>query len=101
MKLDERRAYGLCFWCDEKFALGHRCKTKRLYSIRIIDDEEDTEEEDNKNEDYVHEILTPLISLDALEGIVGFHTLQVTKKVDKHSLFIIVDSGSTHYFIYT
>jgi len=23
--LDERRAKGLCFWCDEKFMPGHRC----------------------------------------------------------------------------
>lgn len=32
-ELNERRAKGLCFWCDEKFVTGHRCKNKRLYSL--------------------------------------------------------------------
>jgi hypothetical protein len=32
-ELNERRAKGLCFWCDEKFVTGHRCKNKKLYSL--------------------------------------------------------------------
>ncbi|KAL6312566.1 hypothetical protein AAG906_005983 [Vitis piasezkii] len=33
--LDERRAKGLCFWCDEKFTPGHKCKRKQLYVMQI------------------------------------------------------------------
>jgi hypothetical protein len=32
-ELDERRAKGLCFWCDEKFIPVHRCRNKRVYSL--------------------------------------------------------------------
>ena len=33
--LDERRARGLCFWCDERFILRHRCKKKQLYVMQL------------------------------------------------------------------
>ncbi|XP_070017004.1 uncharacterized protein [Nicotiana sylvestris] len=28
-EMDERRAKGLCFWCDEKYIPGHNCKKKK------------------------------------------------------------------------
>lgn len=31
--LDEMRAKGLHFWYDDKFALGHKCKKNKLYSL--------------------------------------------------------------------
>ena len=34
-EFDERRAKGLCFWCDEKFVLGHKCKQKQLYLVEV------------------------------------------------------------------
>ena len=46
-----------------------------------------------------HESLTPHISLNALEGTRGCHTLRVTGKADKHSVYILIDSGSTHNFL--
>ena len=36
-EMDERRAKGLCFWCDEKFVPGHRCKNRKLYSLCIVE----------------------------------------------------------------
>ena len=35
VEFDERRAKGLCFWCDEKFVLGHKCKQKQLYLVEV------------------------------------------------------------------
>jgi hypothetical protein len=43
--------------------------------------------------------VNPIISFNALKGITSFHTLMITSKVDKHSVFIIMDSRSTHNFI--
>jgi hypothetical protein len=31
--LDEMRAKGFYFWYDDKFALGHKCKKNKLYSL--------------------------------------------------------------------
>jgi hypothetical protein len=37
-EMDDRRAKGLCFNCEEKFVRGHRCK--RLFYIQSADDED-------------------------------------------------------------
>ena len=41
----QRRADGLCYNCDEKFVLGHRCK--KLFVIEVIgfDDDDEVDEE--------------------------------------------------------
>jgi hypothetical protein len=81
---------------------GHKCRNKRLYSLCIInDDGEDTGEVETEVEDQNLGTSTPRISINALEGTNGFHTLKVTGKVNKHSLFIMVDSGRTRNFLNT
>lgn len=39
-ELQEKRAKGLCFRCDDKWSMGHRCK-KRELSVLVIEEEED------------------------------------------------------------
>ena len=36
----EKREKGLCFRCDEKFTMGHRCKKKELRVVLVSDEEE-------------------------------------------------------------
>ena len=43
--MDDKRAKGLCFWCDEKFGMGHRCGNKQLHRLEIWDDHGDNYEE--------------------------------------------------------
>jgi len=100
-ELDERRAKGLCFLCDEKFIPGHRCRNKKVYSLCILDDEDVAEEEVQEGSEIDPDTFTPQISINALEGTPGFQTLRVTGKVDKSPLFIMIDFGSTHNFINT
>jgi hypothetical protein len=66
---------------------------KRLYSIYLIDGC------DNKRIESNTKVVTPHIFINALEGTASFHTLKVTGKVDKHLIFIMVDSRSTQNFI--
>jgi hypothetical protein len=47
------------------------------------------------------ETITPFISLKVLEKTMGFHTLRVNGRRDKHLVFILIDSGSTHDFLNT
>jgi len=65
-EMDERRTNGLCFWCDEKFVPGHRCKNQKLYSLCIIEDEEENSEEEETIETMNVEAFTPHLSLHAL-----------------------------------
>ena len=59
----------------------------------VIEEELPEEEENNARE------LTPHISLDALEGTIGLNTLKVKGRIDKTTVCILIDSGSTHNFL--
>lgn len=83
-EMEERRAKGLCFNCDEKFVRGHRCK--RLFYIEVADEEE--EEEENLQ-----------ISLLAITSVRTNDTMQLVVRVGERELLALLDSGSTDNFI--
>jgi hypothetical protein len=87
-EMDDRRAKGLCFNCDEKFVRGHRCK--RLFYIQSADDEEEP----------VTDAQEAKISLLAVTGIPTSDTMQVSLRVGDRDLVALLDSGSTHNFIH-
>ncbi|XP_073109864.1 uncharacterized protein [Elaeis guineensis] len=70
-EMDDRKAKGLCMWCEEKFIPGHKCQRKHLYRLYLHEPDELEEEvqeagdisaiEDVKDE-------TPHISVHALLG---------------------------------
>ena len=36
-QMDERRKKGLCYNCDEKWAVGHKCKIAKLFLLEGIE----------------------------------------------------------------
>ncbi|XP_072966626.1 uncharacterized protein [Typha angustifolia] len=106
-QVEERRAKGLCFRCDEKFVPGHRC-AKPMGSVMLIDGLEDElaaesadvaghrgeEVEEQNVEDVIAEI-----SLHAYSGTAAPKTLRVNGVVKKTTVRILIDTGSTHNFI--
>lgn len=34
-EMDEKRWKGICFWCDETFTIGHRCRSRQLHMVTI------------------------------------------------------------------
>ncbi|KAM0917971.1 hypothetical protein ACQ4PT_009355 [Festuca glaucescens] len=87
-EMDDRRAKGLCFNCDEKFVRGHHCK--RLFYIQSADDVADTFDE---CDDELQ------ISLLAITGVRTSDTMQLKVRVGDRELVTLLDSGSTHNFI--
>lgn len=98
-EMDEKRAQGICFFCDDKFTPGHKCKAKRhLYSLEleVIDDQQDcgdTEEEDGEVvigvelEGLAEEPLENcVISLQALNGTLGYKTLRLREFTEQKPL---------------
>lgn len=63
VEMEHRRAQGLCYQCDEKYFVGHRCK--RLFVIKIHLDFGDDDDQENLPATNIE----PEISLDALTGI--------------------------------
>jgi len=45
-ELQAKQAKGLCFRCDKKYSVGHKCKNKELQVMVIYEEERDEDEED-------------------------------------------------------
>ncbi|GAU24592.1 hypothetical protein TSUD_289530 [Trifolium subterraneum] len=105
IEMAERRAKGLCMFCDEQFTPGHQFKHKRgqIMVLEIEDDdimvEEPTEETKSLESDSLQSFENAQLSLQALTGIANYHTMRVTGVHDKKLLHILLDSGSTHNFL--
>ena len=48
MDFGERRAKGLCLWCDDKYEFGHKCKGKQLYLVEVNEGSEEDEKKVEK-----------------------------------------------------
>ncbi|KAG8380288.1 hypothetical protein BUALT_Bualt06G0000100 [Buddleja alternifolia] len=103
-EMDEKRAKGLCFLCDEKYTFGHQCsKRRQLFIMEAGDDEEAIEEEQEDSstktpkEEGMEELLTDShVSMHALSGIHDYRTMRVTGNVEGKPIHILIDTGSTH-----
>lgn len=87
--MDEKRAKGFCFFCDDKYVPRHNCRdNKQLYLVEVTEDEEIEVEE---RESLVQELLEDsdefmAISLQAFRGIAGYQTIKVIVHHEKRSL---------------
>ncbi|KAG8483504.1 hypothetical protein CXB51_022371 [Gossypium anomalum] len=104
--LAERKQKGLCFWCGAKYQPGHKCVKSQLYQFLwepLSDsDVEEFQECSNKLEEGSLEedqSKSPVISLNALNGLQGHNTMRIAARVGSTLAIILVDSGSTHNFI--
>lgn len=96
---DEKRKNNLCFYCNEKYFRGANSK---VYMLLYPDEVEEHQEEpvvtsEMEQIDTDNEEIT--LSLHALLGTTGMHTLQLHGLVKKQKVLMLVDSGSTSNFI--
>jgi hypothetical protein len=80
-QLEEIKAKGLCFNCDNKCSKGHKCGEKKLFYIDCEEEEEQEQEQEPPQDENVESIsseeLTPTISCNALAGISTPQTLKI------------------------
>jgi hypothetical protein len=108
-EMDERQLKGLCYNCDDKYFLGHKCKEQNLF-MAIFEDisEEDVETPLVSKSPETTDItppsdppeVEPVISLNALTGFSAPQTLRLIGYIKHQKVIILVDSGSTHNFIH-
>jgi len=90
-QLEEKRAKGLCYNCDNKYIKGHKCVEMRLFYIDC-EEEEEKDQEMSKEED-IHQELTlekeemnPTISCNALVGITTPQTIKIERHIKKKNV---------------
>ena len=93
-ELQEWRAKGLCYNCNEKFVPGHHCK--KLFVIEACSEDEEDSDMELEN---VEEVETPGISLHAMNGGNAPDTMRVAGVVQAIPTTILLDSGSSHNFV--
>nr|GEX89973.1 hypothetical protein [Tanacetum cinerariifolium] len=105
----EKRAKNLCFYCDQKYVPGHKCRGE-MYALEISTLEEDVDlslkenlnevdQENHRESELLMSERYPMISLNALSGIPTYNTMRMKANVAKHTLHSLFDTGSTHKFL--
>eukprot|EP00253_Pinus_taeda_P006430 PITA_06430 len=99
-EMEKRRKQGLCYYCDEKYSPGHKCKEPKFFQIDATDhsssleapplEELEEEEEDNQKNHVPEE---PVTSLHALAGISSPQTLKIRGFIKHRPVVVLIDSG--------
>ncbi|XP_019462912.1 PREDICTED: uncharacterized protein LOC109361830 [Lupinus angustifolius] len=81
--MNERRAKGLCYFCDEPYSTEHGLshKTLHIHLLEVEDSEEEGKEAHADDGKGVGQFEAAQISVNALTGIANFRTMRVTGRV--------------------
>nr|GEW76284.1 hypothetical protein [Tanacetum cinerariifolium] len=88
-ELEDKRAKGQCFYCDQKYAPGHK-SSGQLHSVEVIcrdDFDNYIDSDDETYQDYVGDMVgvtdSPQTTLNALSGLNSYQTMRVRGRVGK------------------
>jgi hypothetical protein len=108
-QMKERRDKGLCYYCDDKWLPGHKCKSLRLYlmsGLKLPPEDtfkdvyyDSTDLVDSVPEFDVVECKEPGISISSISGSLGSKSMRLLGVLQSQRVSILIDLGSTHNFL--
>jgi len=112
--IEERRKKGLCFYCEEKWHNGHKCKSPKVYLFMERLQSQGLEanlnvglEEESVGKNAQLELQLEVIeqsveiTLYALLGSPSLGTMRVLGRINHQEMIILIDIGSIHNFLDT
>ena len=110
--MEERKKKGLCYSCDEKWGLGHKCKSAKLFllggiefvpdlqsRVKITEWEEEVGSSINEGQNTSTNSKEVEITLYALIGTPTPVTMKIKGRINDVSLVVLLETGSTHNFV--
>nr|KYP38859.1 hypothetical protein KK1_039872 [Cajanus cajan] len=102
-QMQERRALGICYNCDEKFVPGHKCATPKFLLLLYNDETDSAEPTVDISDSAVTENFEMgshfHLSTFALTGQPSTQTLKLQGSIFGQTVSILVDTGSSHNII--
>lgn len=97
-----RREKGICYYCDEKFFINHKCPNRHCFLLQMEDDANDPPPENSEQAlldsasigDSEHHL-----SLNALNGSHGMGTMRFQGHIQGIAVTVLLDSGSSDNFL--
>lgn len=105
-QINNKRAKGLCYKCDERWFKGHQCKTQ-VNVILIEEDEWERGEEtqiETKGEEQATLDSTEVsnfveVSLNSVAGLSSPKTMKIKGTIMNQEVVTLIDPGATHNFL--
>lgn len=109
-QVEVKRKKGLYFYYNEKWRSVHKCKTQpylvipnnKQYDAEVIAEEAYDKEQQEEYEALLEDFKGSMIFLYTLSRVANkFQVIQFSTNIEKIMVSMLVDTGSTHYFINT
>ncbi|XP_023757803.1 uncharacterized protein LOC111906273 [Lactuca sativa] len=105
-QINEKRAKGLCYKCDEKWNKSHKCKSQ--INVILVEEEDPHLEHDPSPDEGLDQEArlestevnnTVEVSLNSIVGLTSPKTMKLTGRVWDKPGITLIDPGATHNFI--